>query len=135
MTDDLWFPVLSVHLRGTYKVCRAAWPFMMKQKYGRIINITSTSGIYGNFGQANYAAAVSISRSYLTVLTCLEMWSHRFLSHSGPRRSQIQHLRQLTCSSCRNRHDRHSQSPGRRRGNEARVRCSSRSTSLQRQMS
>lgn len=32
---------------------------MVKQKYGRIVNITSTSGIYGNFGQANYAAAVS----------------------------------------------------------------------------
>jgi multifunctional beta-oxidation protein len=32
---------------------------MLKQKYGRIVNTTSTSGIYGNFGQANYAAAVS----------------------------------------------------------------------------
>jgi multifunctional beta-oxidation protein len=59
MSDDLWFPVLNVHLRGTYKVCKAAWPHMLKQKYGRIVNITSTSGIYGNFGQANYAAAVS----------------------------------------------------------------------------
>jgi multifunctional beta-oxidation protein len=35
----------------------AAWPYMIKQKYGRIVNITSTSGIYGNFGQSNYAAA------------------------------------------------------------------------------
>jgi multifunctional beta-oxidation protein len=35
----------------------AAWPYMVKQKYGRIVNITSTSGIYGNFGQSNYAAA------------------------------------------------------------------------------
>jgi multifunctional beta-oxidation protein len=34
---------------------------MIRQKYGRIVNITSTSGIYGNFGQANYAAAVSVS--------------------------------------------------------------------------
>lgn len=59
MDDSLWDPVLNVHLRGTYKVTKAAWPIMLKQKYGRIVNTTSTSGIYGNFGQANYAAAVS----------------------------------------------------------------------------
>jgi multifunctional beta-oxidation protein len=64
MSDDLWFPVMNVHLRGTYKVTKAAWPHMLRQKYGRIVNITSTSGIYGNFGQANYAAAVSLP-SYL----------------------------------------------------------------------
>lgn len=57
MDDSLWDPVLNVHLRGTYKVTKAAWPIMLKQKYGRIVNTTSTSGIYGNFGQANYAAA------------------------------------------------------------------------------
>lgn len=51
MTDDIWFSVINVHLRGTYSVTKAAWPHMMKQKYGRIVNITSTSGIYGNFGQ------------------------------------------------------------------------------------
>jgi multifunctional beta-oxidation protein len=58
MTDELWDPVMNVHLRGTYKVTKAAWPFFLKQKYGRVLNTTSTSGIYGNFGQANYAAAV-----------------------------------------------------------------------------
>jgi len=57
MTDELWFPVINVHLRGTYQITKAAWPYMLKQKYGRIVNITSTSGIYGSFGQANYAAA------------------------------------------------------------------------------
>ncbi|KAK1673720.1 short chain dehydrogenase [Colletotrichum godetiae] len=57
MDDSLWDPVLNVHLRGTYKVTKAAWPYFLKQKYGRVINTTSTSGIYGNFGQANYAAA------------------------------------------------------------------------------
>lgn len=51
---------MNVHMRGTYKVSKAAWPYMLKQKYGRIINTTSTSGIYGNFGQANYSAAVSL---------------------------------------------------------------------------
>lgn len=60
MTDDMWHAVINVHLRGTYKVMKAAWPYMLKQKYGRIVNITSTSGVYGSFGQANYAAAVSI---------------------------------------------------------------------------
>ncbi|CZT00725.1 multifunctional beta-oxidation protein [Rhynchosporium graminicola] len=57
MDDKMWDQVISVHLRGTYKVTKAAWPYMLKQKYGRIVNTTSTSGIYGNFGQANYAAA------------------------------------------------------------------------------
>ncbi|KAI5308498.1 bifunctional hydroxyacyl-CoA dehydrogenase/enoyl-CoA hydratase fox2, partial [Ascosphaera atra] len=57
MKDDLWNPVVYTHLRGTYAVTKAAWPYMLKQKYGRIVNTASTSGIYGNFGQANYAAA------------------------------------------------------------------------------
>lgn len=57
MTDELWNPIMNIHLRGTYSCTKAAWPYFLKQKYGRIINTTSTSGIYGNFGQANYAAA------------------------------------------------------------------------------
>ena len=59
MDDKLWDDVIAVHLRGTYKCTKAAYPYMLKQKYGRIVNTTSTSGIYGNFGQANYATAVS----------------------------------------------------------------------------
>jgi multifunctional beta-oxidation protein len=58
MDDSLWEPVMNVHLRGTFKVTKAAWPYFLKQKYGRIVNTSSTSGIYGNFGQANYATAV-----------------------------------------------------------------------------
>ncbi|EHK97373.1 putative Peroxisomal hydratase-dehydrogenase-epimerase [Glarea lozoyensis 74030] len=57
MDDKMWDQVIAVHLRGTYKVTKAAWPYFLKQKYGRVLNTTSTSGIYGNFGQANYAAA------------------------------------------------------------------------------
>jgi len=57
MDDKMFDIIMSVHLRGTYKTTKAAWPYMVKQKYGRIINTSSTSGIYGNFGQANYAAA------------------------------------------------------------------------------
>lgn len=63
MDDKLWDPVMNVHLRGTYKVTKAAWPYFLKQKYGRVLNTASTSGIYGNFGQANYAAAVSFSHT------------------------------------------------------------------------
>lgn len=61
MDDKMWDQVIAVHLRGTYKVTKAAWPYFLKQKYGRVVNTTSTSGIYGNFGQSNYAAAVSFS--------------------------------------------------------------------------
>ncbi|KAF2636802.1 peroxisomal multifunctional enzyme type 2 [Massarina eburnea CBS 473.64] len=57
MTEDLWDAIHQVHLYGTYACSKAAWPYFLKQKYGRIINTTSTSGIYGNFGQANYASA------------------------------------------------------------------------------
>lgn len=64
MTDEQWHVIMNVHLRGTYKVTKAAYPHMLKQKYGRIINTTSTTGIYGNFGQANYAAAVNTPLSF-----------------------------------------------------------------------
>ena len=57
MDDKMWDQVIAVHLHGTYKTTKAAWPYFLKQKYGRVVNTTSTSGIYGSFGQANYAAA------------------------------------------------------------------------------
>ncbi|KAG7663682.1 FOX2 [[Candida] subhashii] len=57
MTPQEWDSVQQVHLMGTANLCRLAWPIFNDKKYGRIINISSTSGIYGNFGQANYAAA------------------------------------------------------------------------------
>lgn len=47
----------KVHLRGTYSVCKAAWPIFLKQKYGRIVNTCSTVGLHGNFGQTNYSTA------------------------------------------------------------------------------
>jgi NAD(P)-dependent dehydrogenase (short-subunit alcohol dehydrogenase family) len=50
-------PVLAVHLDGAFHVCLAAWPHLREQAYGRIVNTTSTSGLFGNFGQASYAAA------------------------------------------------------------------------------
>jgi NAD(P)-dependent dehydrogenase (short-subunit alcohol dehydrogenase family) len=49
--------VLDVHLLGTVKPLKAAWPIMREQQYGRIVVTTSSTGLYGNFGQANYGAA------------------------------------------------------------------------------
>src|SRR6516165_382592 len=57
MTDDNWDSVVQVHLYGGYHVARAAWPYFREQQFGRIVVATSTSGLYGNFGQANYGAA------------------------------------------------------------------------------
>jgi len=49
--------VLDVHLMGAVHCCKALWPAMTRQKYGRIVLTTSSSGLYGNFGQTNYGAA------------------------------------------------------------------------------
>ena len=56
MTLDDINLVLDVHLRGTFKPVHAAWNIMKEQNYGRIVVTTSSSGLYGNFGQANYGA-------------------------------------------------------------------------------
>ncbi|MFK8080980.1 MAG: SDR family NAD(P)-dependent oxidoreductase [Granulosicoccus sp.] len=52
-----WQEVVNVHLNGSANCSRAVWNQMKAQSYGRILMTTSTSGIYGNFGQANYGAA------------------------------------------------------------------------------
>ena len=57
MTLDDWDAVMRVHLNGSMYVSRAAWPHLREGKYGRIVTTTSAAGLYGNFGQANYAAA------------------------------------------------------------------------------
>jgi NAD(P)-dependent dehydrogenase (short-subunit alcohol dehydrogenase family) len=49
--------VLDVHLMGAVNCTKAVWEIMREQRYGRIVMTTSSSGLYGNFGQANYAAA------------------------------------------------------------------------------
>ena len=57
MSVEEWKAVIDVHLNGTFYVSRAAAPYFKSQDSGRYINMTSTSGLIGNFGQANYAAA------------------------------------------------------------------------------
>ncbi len=49
--------VLDVHLTGTFYCCKAVWDGMRARNYGRIVVTTSSSGLFGNFGQANYGAA------------------------------------------------------------------------------
>src|SRR5262245_49615682 len=57
MTEEEWDGVIDTHLKGCFAVTRAAAPHMRERKWGRFINMTSTSGLVGNIGQANYAAA------------------------------------------------------------------------------
>jgi 3-oxoacyl-[acyl-carrier protein] reductase len=57
MSDDDFMEVIRVNLLSAFVVCRTAARSMMRNKFGRIVNIASTSGVVGNAGQANYAAA------------------------------------------------------------------------------
>jgi NAD(P)-dependent dehydrogenase (short-subunit alcohol dehydrogenase family) len=57
MDLDDFATVIDVHLMGSVNVTKAVWPHMREQGYGRIIFTTSSSGLYGNFGQSNYSAA------------------------------------------------------------------------------
>ncbi|MBE5784263.1 MAG: SDR family oxidoreductase [Clostridiales bacterium] len=57
MTDDQWHAVIDVNLNGTYYCAKAVIPYMMEQKYGKILNTSSISALNGNFGQSNYAAS------------------------------------------------------------------------------
>jgi 3-oxoacyl-[acyl-carrier protein] reductase len=57
MKKDEWDLVLGTHLTGTYRLCRALLPAMVRARYGRIVNISSVVARMGNAGQANYAAA------------------------------------------------------------------------------
>jgi len=57
MTEEEWMDVLNVNLNGAFKISKIVLKFMLKKRWGRILNITSTSASTGNRGQANYAAA------------------------------------------------------------------------------
>jgi 3-oxoacyl-[acyl-carrier protein] reductase len=57
MTEENWNDVINVNLKGTFNCCKAAAKYMMEQKYGRIISVSSVVGQRGNIGQANYSAS------------------------------------------------------------------------------
>lgn len=57
MSDEQWSDVLAVHLSAMFYLTRAVAPQMRAQEFGRIVNVTSYTGLHGNVGQANYAAA------------------------------------------------------------------------------
>jgi NAD(P)-dependent dehydrogenase (short-subunit alcohol dehydrogenase family) len=57
MSELDWDLIMKVHLKGSFSVTRAAWNIMREKGYGRIINTSSSAGIFGAFGQANYSAA------------------------------------------------------------------------------
>ena len=71
MTQDDWDKVVAVHLTGSEICTKAVWPIMREQGYGRIVMTTSTSGLYGNFGQANYGAAKMAVAGLMNTL-CIE---------------------------------------------------------------
>jgi len=80
MSIEEWQAVIDVHLNGTFYVSRAAAPYFKSQNSGRYVNMTSTSGLIGNLGQANYAAAklgiVALSKSM-----ALDMAKYRVTSN------------------------------------------------------
>ena len=75
MTLDEFDLVIDVHLRGTAYVTRHAWPIMYEKNWGRVVLTSSTSGIFGNFGQANYGAAKMAMLGLMNVLA-IEGASH-----------------------------------------------------------
>jgi 3-oxoacyl-[acyl-carrier protein] reductase len=59
MSEEHWQAVIDTNLTSAFKVSKAVLKIMSKQRSGAVINISSTSGVHGNFGQCNYAAAKS----------------------------------------------------------------------------
>ena len=57
MTDEEWSDIMNVHLNGAFQLCKRSLKMMLKNKWGRVINISSASASIGNRGQSNYAAA------------------------------------------------------------------------------
>jgi NAD(P)-dependent dehydrogenase (short-subunit alcohol dehydrogenase family) len=80
MSVEEWKAVIDVHLNGTFYVSRAAAPYFKSQNSGRYINMTSTSGLVGNFGQANYAAA-KLGIAALSKSMALDMAKYKVTSN------------------------------------------------------
>jgi NAD(P)-dependent dehydrogenase (short-subunit alcohol dehydrogenase family) len=70
--------VFSVHVMGSVNCSRAVWPVMREQRYGRILMTTSSSGLHGNFGQTNYAAAKA---ALVGLMNVLHLEGHKYGIH------------------------------------------------------
>ena len=95
ITEDDWLSVIAVHLNGSFFVSRAAAEHYRKQESGAFVHITSTSGLIGNIGQANYSAAklgiTALSKSialdmqrYGVRSNCLSPWAWSRMTSSIP---------------------------------------------------
>jgi NAD(P)-dependent dehydrogenase (short-subunit alcohol dehydrogenase family) len=80
MSIEEWRSVIDVHLNGTFYVSRAAAPYFKSQGSGRYIHMTSTSGLIGNYGQANYAAA-KLGIAALSKSMALDMAKYKVTSN------------------------------------------------------
>jgi NAD(P)-dependent dehydrogenase (short-subunit alcohol dehydrogenase family) len=103
MSADDWLSVISVHLNGSFFVSRAAAEHFRRQESGAFVHITSTSGLIGNIGQANYAAAklgiTALSKSialdmqrYNVRSNCLSPWAWSRMTSSIPASTPEQKL-------------------------------------------
>jgi len=68
MSEEDWDKVFAVHIKGSFTVLRAAWPVFRQQAYGRVVVTSSSSGIWGQFGQANYGSAKTAMLGLMNVL-------------------------------------------------------------------
>ncbi len=112
MTEDDWLSVISVHLNGSFFVSRAAAEHYRQQESGAFVHVTSTSGLIGNVGQANYAAAklgiTALSKSialdmarYNVRSNCLAPWAWSRMTSSIPtstpeQAAAVQKLQRMT---------------------------------------
>lgn len=104
MTAEDWLAVISVHLNGSFFVSRAAADQYRKQESGAFVHITSTSGLIGNMGQANYASAklgitalskaIAIDMKRFNVRSnCLSPWAWSRMTQSIPARTEEERAR------------------------------------------
>lgn len=75
LTPEMWEGVIAVHLNGAYNVTRPAFLAMRERNYGRVVFVTSAAGLYGNFGQTNYAAA---KMAVVGLMNSLKLESERY---------------------------------------------------------